>query len=244
MAEAAVAVPVAEPKGPGLLSRLVGVIFSPRSTYAAVVARPRVLGAFVLTIVIIAGATSGFLATSVGQEALRDQMDQQIKLVESFGVTVNDQAYARMEQGLDRAKYTTPITQAIFIPVFAAFVAVVLLGIFTMLMGGSATYKQVLSVVAHSGAIVALQTVFTMPLSYATARFASANLAVFVPMLEETTLVATFLSYIDLFRLWWCVNLAIGLGVLYKRRTAGIALTFIGIYVVGAFLVALLRSGN
>jgi hypothetical protein len=92
--------------------------------------------------------------------------------------------------------------------------------------------------------ITAIQVLFTMPLSYATARFATANLGVFVPMLEDTSFLAKFLSYIELFRLWGCINLAIGLGVLYKRRTGGIAMTLIGIYVVGAALLAMLFAGN
>jgi len=195
-------------------------------------------------IVVVAGATSAFLATAPGQEALRDQMDVQLRMVESLGVTITDEAYARAEQGLDRAVYTTPISQAIFIPILTAVIAVVFLVIFSMLMGGDARYKQVFAVVAHSGVITAVQVLFTMPLSYVTARFATANLGVFVPMLEETTFVATFLGYIELFRLWGCINLAIGIGVLYKRRTGGIALTLIGIYVVGAALVAMLRSGS
>jgi hypothetical protein len=244
VAEATVAAPVAESKGPGLVARTIGVVFSPRSTYAAVAARPRALGVLLFTIVVVSASTSAFLATAPGQEALRDQMDTQIRMVESLGVTVSDEAYARAEQGLDRAVYTTPITQAIFVPILVAFMAVVFLVIFSMLMGGDATYRQVFAVVAHSGVITAVQVLFTMPLSYATARFATANLGVFVPMLEESSYIATFLSYIELFRLWGCINLAIGLGVLYKRRTGGIAMTLVGIYVVGAALLALLRSGS
>ena len=77
MAEAAVSAPVDESKGPGLLARLVGVIFSPRATYAAVVARPRVLGALLVTIVIMAVAEGLFFWTPTGQEVL---LDQQVKM--------------------------------------------------------------------------------------------------------------------------------------------------------------------
>jgi hypothetical protein len=243
MAEAVVA-SVADTKGPGLVSRVLGVIFSPRATYAAVAARPRALGVLMVTIVAVAGATSAFLSTTPGQEALRDQMDAQIRMAEAVGFTINDQAYAAMEQGLERAVYTTPISQAVFIPILNAIIAVVFMVIFSMLMGGDASYRQVFAVVAHAGVITALQVLFTMPLSYATARFATANLGVFVPMLEETSYVATFLGYIELFRLWGCINLAIGIGVLYKRRTGAIAMTLIGIYVVGAAVVAMFTSGN
>jgi len=241
MAEAAVAVPVADSKGPGLFARLIGVIFSPRATYQAVVARPRVLGAFVITIAIMALTEGAFFSTPVMQEVL---MDQQVKTLESFGVNITDQMYDRLEQGIGRAAYTTPLSLAIGIPIVAAICAVIILGIWGMLMGGTGTFKQVYAILAHSGAILALAVLFTMPLSYATHRLAGANLGVFVPMLEETTFLARFLGAIDLFYVWWSINVAIGVGVLFKRKTGGIAATFVGMYVVVALILAVVRSGN
>jgi len=241
MAEAAVAAPVAESKGPGLIARLLGVIFSPRATYQAVVARPRVLGAFAITIGIMAITEGAFFTTPVMQEVL---LDQQVKTVESFGVTINDQTYARMEQGIGRAAYTTPISLVIGIPIVAAIMAGIILAIWGMLMGGTGTFKQVYAILAHSGVIFALSVLFAMPLSYATHRMAGANLGVFVPMLEETSFLARFLGAIDLFLVWWSINVAIGVGVLFKKKTGGIAATFVGLYVVVALLLAIVRSGN
>jgi hypothetical protein len=241
MAEAAVATPVAESKGPGLIARLIGVIFSPRATYQAIVARPRVLGAFAITIGIMAITEGAFFTTPVMREVL---LDQQVKTVESFGVTINDQTYARMEEGIGRAAYTTPLTLAIGIPIVAAITAGIILAIWGMLMGGTGTFKQVYAILAHSGAIFVLSVLFAMPLSYATHRMAGANLAVFVPMLDETSFVARFLGAIDLFLVWWSINLAIGVGVLFKKQTGGIAATFVGLYVAVALLLAIVRSGN
>jgi hypothetical protein len=235
------AAPVAESRGPNVVARLLGVFFSPRATYEAIVARPKVLGALVITIGIMAAVEGAFFTTNVMREVL---LDQQVKTVESFGVTINDQAYERMEQGISRAAVTTPLTLIIGIPIVVAICAAIILGIWGMLMGGTGTFKQVYAVLAHSGAIFALSVLFTMPLSYATHRMAGANLAVFVPMLEETSFVARFLGAIDLFLLWWCINLAIGVGVLFKRKTGGIASSLIGLYVVIALLLAFVRSGN
>jgi hypothetical protein len=83
-----------------------------------------------------------------------------------------------------------------------------------------------------------------MPLSYARGEFAGANLGIFVPMLEETGFVAKFLGSIDLFLVWWIVSLSIGIGVLYKRRTGGIATSLLGLYAVIALIVAFWRSGS
>ena len=241
MAEAAVAIPVAESKGPGLFARLIGVIFSPKATYQAVVARPKVLGAFVVTIAIMAVTEGAFFNTTVMQEVL---MDQQVKMIESFGVTINDETYARMEEGVARAAYTTPLSLAIGIPIVAAICAGLILAIWGMLMGGTGTFKQVYAILAHSGSILALAVLFAMPLSYVMRQLTGANLSAFVPMLEEDTFLVRFLGAIDLFYVWWCISVAIGVGVLFKRKTAGVAGTFLGLYVFVALLLAIVRSGN
>jgi len=241
MAEAAVAAPVAESKGPGVVARLIGVIFSPRATYQAVVARPKVLGALVITVGIMAIVEGAFFTTPVMQEVL---MDMQVKTIESFGVNISDQMYDQMEKGIARAAYTTPLSLAFGVPIVAAICAAIILGIWGMLMGGTGTFKQVYAILAHSGVIFALSVLFAMPLSYATHRMAGANLGVFVPMLEETSFLARFLGAIDLFYVWWSINVAIGVGVLFKRKTFGIAASFVGLYVVVALVLAVIRSGN
>ena len=240
MAEA-VAAPVAESKGPGLFARLAGVLFSPKTTYAAVVARPRALGAMLVTIVVMAAAQGLFFGTPTGQEVL---LDQQVRAMEAFGVNITDEMYTQLENRVAYAPYTTAGSLLVFFPVAYAISSAILLGIFGMLMGGTGTFKQVFAIHAHAGVITALQTLFAMPLSYATGRLAGATLDVFVPMLEETSFLARFLGGIDLFWMWWSVSIAIGIGVLFKRRSGGIAIAFVSIYVVVVLIYALLRAGS
>ena len=57
----------------GLAQRAVGIIFSPRSTYADVVAHPRVAGMLVAVLVVAVAASFAFFSTSVGKDALLDQ---------------------------------------------------------------------------------------------------------------------------------------------------------------------------
>ncbi len=225
----------------GLFARLFGVLLTPRATYAAVAAKPRSLGVLAVVLVIIGLAQGLFLSSEVGQQLV---LDQQIRAIEAFGVTVSDQMYDQMEQGMTRAAITGPITQVIFWPIALAIEAGILLVIFSLLMGGAAKFKHVYAVVTHSSVIVAIQQVFSMALSYASGSMAGANLGVFVPMLDERNFVTLFLGSIDLFFVWATISLAIGLGVLYRRRTGPIATTMLGLYVVIALVIALFRSGS
>jgi hypothetical protein len=50
------------------------------------------------------------------------------------------------------------------------------------------------------------------------------------------------LSSIDFFRVWSTVSLAIGLAVLYKKRTAPVAWSLLAVYAVIALAVAAVRA--
>ena len=219
-----------------LPARIIGVLTAPRATYAAVAAHPRWLGVMVFIILVGAGATFAFLSTEVGKAAM---LDQQVRTVESFGVKLNDEAYQRMEQGTNNARYTGPIFQAIFVPLTALIVAGIALAVFNAILGGSASFRQVYAIVAHSGVIIALAGLFGLPLAYARETMSSStSLAVFLPFLDENSFAARFLGAIDLFQIWWLVSLGIGLAVLYRRKTGPIAIGLIAVYVTIGLIVA------
>ena len=219
-----------------LLSRVVGVFFSPRATYTAVAAYPRALGALALVMTIGVAVSGGFASTEVGREAT---LDMTVRLMESLGLTISDEMYREMETRItSNAVRDAVIAQVLFFPCVSAIVAGLLLGVFTAIMGGLATFKHVFAVVAHSAFIISLSQLFVTPLNYARGTIsAAANLGVFLPFLDEASFLARLLGSIDLFLVWWLVNLAIGLGVLYKRRTQPIAIGLLAL-LVGVAVVA------
>jgi hypothetical protein len=221
----------------GLAARIVGVIFSPADTYRSIVAHPRVLGVLAVTTIVMAATVFVFLSTEVGQNAA---LDYQYRAMESLGINVPDEVYDRMEQqvaGIGR--YISPVSILVTIPVICAVVAGIMLLVFNVVLGGDASYKQAFAVVAHSEVLIAIQQLFILPLNYARETMASGTtVAVFLPMLDETSFFAQFLGWIDLFRIWWLVSLAIGAAMLYKRKSGPIAWTLIGLYVLFALVVA------
>ncbi len=226
----------------GLPARILGVLFSPRATYADVAARPRVFGAFAVVITVIVAATFAFLSTDVGQQA---SLDNQIRQMESFGRTVSDVQYQRMEQMAPYGKYFAAGAQLIFTPIMALVVAGIAYAVFNALLGGEATFKQVYAIVAHSGVILIVQAAFSLPLAYARQTMSSAtNLAVFFPFLDDNTFVARLLGSIDLFLVWWFVSFAIGLGVLYRKRTGPIATTLLALYVSIGLIIAAIKTAT
>ena len=231
---------------PGLLARIVGVLLSPRETFAAVAAKPRWLGVMLVTMVMSSAAYYVILSSQDMQDAI---VDQQITAMESRGNTVSDDQVANIERFIGYLPVGYAVGIFVLGPLFGAAIAGIVTGIFSTLMGGNGTFKQVFAVMSHAGVIPAISALFIAGMLAAGVkpigvRPPGANLGVFLPMLEETSFLAVMLRSIDMFLLWWMVVLAIGLGVLYKRRTGPIATTFIGLYVVIALLIAVFTSGS
>jgi len=228
------------PAAQSVIARFIGIITAPKATFESVVASPKWLAMLVLTTVISAGGAALPLTTEGGRDAL---LEQQVKAMEGFGMQVNDQMYDQLRKRNAIAPYTTAGSIVVFAPIITAVIAGILFAIFNAAMGGTATFKQVYAVVVHAGVIQALGQLFTGPLNYFRQSMTSAtSLGVLLPMLPDGSFAARLAGMIDLFLVWWVIALAIGLAVLFRRRTQPIALSLFAVYAVIALGAAAIMS--
>ena len=212
----------------GLVSRLVGVLLTPRRTFSDVVRQPRWLGALTIVTLTMAGASGWLVSTEVGQQAL---LERQVDAMKSFGVSVTDELYEQMARGLENATYFTAGSVVVFVPIVTLIIAGVVWTVCYVLLGAHVPFRTMYAVVAHVGGVKMLQQLFTVPLNYTRGVMSNpTTVAAFFPMLETGTFAQRLLSLIDLFIVWQFMVLAIGVGVLYRRRTGPIATTFYTLY--------------
>ncbi len=228
------------PAPKNLLARFVGILFSPKETFQAVAASPKVLG-MLLMVSILTGVFAALpMTTDAGKQAA---LDQQIQSMKSLGFQVNDQMYEQMEKGAGRLPYTTGIGAFIFIPIVSLIFSGILFAIFNAALGGEASFKQVYSVYIHSGVIGVASAAVSGVTNYFSGHAGSvANLGALLPMLGEKSFFANLLGTVDIFIIWSVVVLAIGLGALYKRRTQPIAISLLSVYAVIALAIAAFKS--
>src|SRR5262245_16209547 len=225
-----------------LPARLVGVLFSPRAAYADVAARPRWLGAFLVAYLLTTAVATTFMSTDVGRNAV---VDQQITQSEAYGRHLTQEQIDRLETVSKYYVYGTPVLQLVSLALGGVIIAGIAFAVFNALLGGDASFKQVFAVVVHSGAVLAALSLFTTPLAYARQTLSTAtNLGVFFPFLDDSSFAARLLASIDLVYIWWMVSIAIGLGVLYRKRTGPIATTMIAIYAVIAIVIAAIKTAS
>ena len=225
-----------------LPARFVGVLFAPRATYADVAARPRWLGIFLTVFLVTATAATALMSTATGRNAV---VDQQISQSEAYGRRMTQAQIDQLEKISAYYAYGAAPLQLVTLSVMCLLISGISFAVFNAALGGDATFKQVFAVVAHSGVVLAVLSLFTTPLAYARASLSSAtNLGVFLPFLDESSFAARMLGSIDLIYIWWMLSLSIGLGILYRKRTGPIATTLIVIYVAIGVIIAAIKTAT
>jgi hypothetical protein len=217
-------------------SRVIGILTSPRATYAKVAAEPFWFQVLAGMLVLAATASVIVFSTDVGQQAW---LDQRVRMMESFGIAVSDDTYERMLAGAGQAALLSAGLQVLLL----ALVPLAVAGIAFIVFARSASFTQVFAVVVYSGIVLCVRQIVVLASGYARGSISSpTNLGVFFPMLDETTFTARVLGTIDLFLVWWAVSLAIGLSVLYTRPARSIAAAIMAAYVTIAAAIAAVQS--
>ena len=229
-----------EGASPNLAARLVGVLLSPRSTFAAIVDRPRPFGALLVVGLCAAIANGWLMSTELGQQMA---LEQQSEAMQAFGVRVTDEVYDEMARGLENAAYFSAASTFVSFPIITFIIAGLVWTTCYVLLGAQAPFKAMYAVVTHVGAVTIVQQVFTIPLNYARgAMNVPTTLAALLPMLEEGSFIHRTLGLVELFVVWQFFLLAVGTGVLFKRRTGPIATTFYSLYAVIAIAAGFIMS--
>jgi hypothetical protein len=228
-----------------LVQRAIGMIFSPGATFRSVVSDPRPAPILFVVCLVIGLTQTLPQMTDRGRQAA---LDMQVQQRERFtGQPVTPEVYAQMERTSTYTRYLGIVAVFIFLPIVSLILTAVFWGFFNTILGGTASFKQVLGIVTHTSVIGALGAVVSAPIQYLQGVMTTSgpfNLGALVPMLEPG-FVYNVLSGISVFTLWQIVVTAIGLGVLYKRKTTGIAVSLLVFYVgVASALTAAFSGGR
>ena len=164
--------------------------------------------------------------------------------MEAFGMTVSDQMYEQMRGRMWLAPYQTAVGVADLLADHGASPSPAsCFSCSTWRWAAARRSSSCSPCSCHAGVISALQQLFTGPLNYFRGAVTSAtNLAVLLPMVDPKSFVGRMLAMTDLFLIWYLLVLAIGLAVLYRRKTQPIALALYGVYAAGVVVIAAVWS--
>jgi len=216
------------------------MVRSPKATLTEAVRHPRSLDLAVVIVAIAAVCSSGFVMTRVGQLAA---LDQQVRQLESFGVVITDERYEALRA---MVPYRPMVTAAVIIigwPVLWLLSARAVQWLGRRMGRGEATFQQVLTIVVHASAILAVRAIVAAPINYARESLGGAtSFSIIMPAFGESTFPARLFGAVDIFIVWWVVLVALGVSILYQTRTLPIARWLFGAYAGGAAAVALTQA--
>lgn len=206
---------------PGSFARRVADTFlSPMALFERFGARPPWLDVTVLSVVVMAGAMA-MIPESVFQTTMRAAIRAQ-----------GGQVTPAMESMVGMQRVMTIVSTLVVPWIALAITAGLLTLLFSVLMGGRATYRQYLSVVAHASLIGAVGLWARLPIVLQKQDLsAGISLGALVPSADPDGFAYKFLNAFDVFTIWQYVVIAIGVAVLGRRAGVGTALAVIlGLY--------------
>jgi hypothetical protein len=226
------------------MSRLIGMLKSPRRTLAEAIERPRFLDPGAIIVLISAACSAAFLLTRVGQLAA---LDQNVRQLESVGALVTDQVYVQVRYWERYRLLISIATILIGWPLMWAAGAAVIHRIGKARLAARSQrqvrFAQVFTVLVHASSVLALRAVIAAPINYMRESLGGAtSVAMLVPGLGDASFAAKLFGALDIFVLWWVALVALGIGMLYQTRAMSVARWLFGAYATGAAALALTQA--
>jgi Yip1 domain len=226
------------PERDNSFGRLVGVIFSPKETFASIARRPTwVLPIVLLTVLTL--CVIGAFGKRVGWRAFFEKQDASSSRFEQASPE-------QQRQSLEaQVKYGAPfvyVTAALTSLLGAAVVAAIFWGVFNGVMGAKFGFKSSMAIVAHSwvpGMLLALLGVVVIflkdPSTIDLQNLVASNAGAFVSS-DSAKWLTSLLTSLDLFAFWYMILMAIGYSAAApKKLPFGTAL--VTIFVLWAIFV-------
>jgi hypothetical protein len=205
------------------VSRLFGVLFSPKPTFEDIVRKPTWLLPVILMVIL-----SAVVAFGINQKMnWREYVGQQIEKSPAAAQLSNEQKEQRIESG---AKLAPTFAYAFGIPapvVVVLLVTLILWGAYNLLGGANVNFKTALGIVSYSyvpilvANLLFLIVLFLKP--YGTLDIdnpVATNLAAFLPEDSGKWLLALGKN-IDIFVLWVTALVAVGFGAANPKKLKG-----------------------
>ncbi|HVO56944.1 MAG TPA: YIP1 family protein [Dongiaceae bacterium] len=223
----AVAPEAPEPAKISAFGRLIGVFFSPKGTFEDIARRP----SWVLPVVVM---TVLGIATAFVMNQKVDWREVASKRIEESPRAANMSADQKEQQLAMSAKISPAIAYVFGTigPILAVvIVAAVMLLVYNMIGGASATFGQAMGVVSHAFFVTIIGTVFLIAILYLKPpgtvdldNPVATNVGAFLP--ESTPKpVQALAKSIDIFSIWQLLLIAVGFTAINAKKLKGKALS-------------------
>jgi Yip1 domain len=242
--------PAPEPQQPvNHFGRIIGVFFSPKSTFEDIARKPSWVVPVVLSTVVT-------LLTFAVMNQKVDWRDVTAKKIEENPRAANlsaEQKQQQIEMGAKITPYILYVTGLVIPILFVVVVGAVMLGAFNLLGGANTNFGTAMGIVAHANLVLILSSLMLIiilflkpPGTLDVENPVATNLAAFMPDGTSKWLLALGKS-VDIFVFWILILIGVGFAATNRRKLSvggsiGIAFSVWLVYVVCRVGIAFIFS--
>jgi Yip1 domain len=219
--------------------RIIGVLFSPKSTFEDIVRKPGWITPVLVTTLLSIISVIALNQRVNWREFIAQQMEKSPRAAQMSA----DQKQQQAEVG---AKFTVAIVYAagVVVPIlFALLVGLVMMGAYNLFAGAGARFGTALSIVAHAALVAIVSTPLFLlvlflkpPGTIDPENPMATNLAALLPE-ESAKWLVTLCKSLDLFTFWTLILIAIGFAAVNPKKLKGAKSFTIAFGVWAAYVV-------
>jgi Yip1 domain len=219
--------------------RIIGVLFSPKSTYEDIARKPSWLLPVIISTVL------GIASTVVLNQRVdwRDFISQQIEKSPQAAQLTAEQKEKQIDISSKVATYVVYGAGVVGSVLFALIVGAVMMLAYNLLAGAGATFSQSLAIAAHTLVVGIVSTPIFLLVMFLRPKGSidpnnpvATNLAAILPE-ESAKWLLTLCKSIDVFTIWTLILIAIGFAAVNPRKLKGGKPYIIAFSVWGALVV-------
>ncbi len=155
------------------------------------------------------------LATEAGYDAAIERIESNSRIADDQ----KEEIIAKMDERMSGPNYMGWIFSFLGNPIVVFFMALVALIVGNTFMGGSAKYGQLVNITAWAYMIVILESIVKIPLMLSKWSLEVYTGLGVLGIGEKGTFINSLLSGIDIFAIWRIILIAIGMGIIYNKKT-------------------------
>ena len=222
-----------------VLSNIINIYIAPSKDFEAVKDFNLKKAIVPLVILAVLGVVSFWaiqdLATEVGYDTALERIENSSRIPDDQ----KEEIITQMEERMEGPQITGWVASALGGPVTVFFMALIALLVGNTIMGGSAKYGQLLNVTAWAYMINILESIIKIPLMLSKWSLeVYTGLGVF-GIGEKGSFINSIFNAIDIFAIWRIILMAIGMGIIYNKKTRPYAIAML----IAWFLLRLIGAG-
>jgi hypothetical protein len=180
------------------------------------------------------------LATEVGYDTALERIENSSRIPDDQ----KEEIIAQMEERMDGPQITGWVASAFGGPITVFFMALIALLVGNTFMGGSAKYGQLLNITAWAFMINILETIVKIPLMLNKWTLEVYTGLGVLGIGEKGSFINSLLAGMDVFAIWRIILIAIGMGIIYNKKTqpyaVGMLIAWFVLKIIGAGLSSFL----